>query len=95
MFPSHDQFILGKGHMKFFYNKIGWLLNRYNKLRYELLERGYQLDNKLYHSVVKSVYRIATMWYSDYQPKPEDIYLNMVRLCKRSKIPPVMREFYP
>ena len=90
-----DHYVLGQGHMKFFYNKIGWLKTRYKLLYCELLDRGFNLDRDLMVSVLNKTEEIVS-WYGEYyQPKPEDIYLNMIRLCKRSKLPPVMREFYP
>jgi hypothetical protein len=36
-----DQFTLGKGHVKFFYNKLGFLLRRYNHLYDECIKRGF------------------------------------------------------
>ena len=37
-------YTLNSGHVKFFYNKGGWLKRRYAALVIELTERGYQLD---------------------------------------------------
>lgn len=39
-----ERYTLNGGHVKFFYNKGGWLKRRYYALVMELLERGYQLD---------------------------------------------------
>lgn len=91
--PEH--YVLGQGHMKFFYNKIGWLNRRYVDLNKELENRGYNLNEKLFWEVITSSSEINMHWRMNYQPKPEEIYLNMVRLCKRSKLGPVLREFYP
>ena len=35
------QFTLGTGHVKFFYNKLGYLKKRYEELYKECVERGY------------------------------------------------------
>ena len=88
--PEH--YVLGTGHMKFFCNKISWLRNRYSKLKHELDERGFDISNDLYWSVINSSSEISVDWVNNYQPDPEDIYLNMVRLCKRSNIPSVIGE---
>ena len=40
-----DQFCLGPGHVKFFYNKMLFLLNRYHSLRDECLRRGLKADD--------------------------------------------------
>lgn len=38
-------FRLGTGHVKFFYDKIGFLFLRQNAIIKELLKRGYQIQN--------------------------------------------------
>lgn len=40
-----DQFTLGTGHVKFFYNKLEYLLKRYLALRREALERGFNVSD--------------------------------------------------
>jgi len=89
--PEH--YVLGTGHMKFFYNKTTWLRTRYINLYDELIERGFKLDEELYRKVYRSSLDIKkSLWAFWYTPRPEDIYLNMVRLCKRSNIPSVIGE---
>ena len=38
-------FSLGKGHVSFFYNKLGYLKKRYQELYQECKERGYNVQN--------------------------------------------------
>ena len=40
-----EDFRLGQGHVKFFYNKLGYLLSRYKKIYQECIERGYNVTN--------------------------------------------------
>jgi len=87
-----ENYVLGTGHMKFFYNKIAWLRARYSNLFHELKARGFNLDDDLYINVHKSAASIDPMWTLWFEPRPEDIYLNMIRLCKRSNIPSVIGE---
>jgi hypothetical protein len=92
-----DHYVLGKGHVKFFYDKIKWLNRRYEKLYEELINRQYKLDSELYDSVSYQVNDKLwgnRFWGLHYKPTPEDIYLNMVRLCKRSNITSVAEELY-
>ena len=90
-----DAYVLGTGHMKFFYNKILWLANRYIELNLELNTRSYRLDRNLFDSVIFSIAALDDAWYGKpYTPAPEDIYLNMIRLCKRSNLPPVLEELF-
>lgn len=40
-----NNFTLGKGHVKFFYNKLGYLLQRYNQIYAECIKRGFNVQN--------------------------------------------------
>lgn len=39
-----DQFTLGKGHVKFFYNKLLYLKNRYEELYQECIRRNFNVQ---------------------------------------------------
>lgn len=39
------EFTLGTGHVKFFYDKLEYLLERYNNLRWEALYRGFNVSD--------------------------------------------------
>lgn len=39
-----EQFTLGKGHVKFFYNKLAWLYYRYVKIYDECIKRGFNVQ---------------------------------------------------
>ena len=40
-----DQFTLGKGHVKFFYNKLTYLYSRYVSIFHECVNRGFNVAN--------------------------------------------------
>lgn len=40
-----DEFTLGKGHVKFFYNKVYYLYKRYINLRRECIRRGFNVSD--------------------------------------------------
>lgn len=40
-----ETFKLGKGHVKFFYNKLGYLLERYKKIYQECLDRDFNVTD--------------------------------------------------
>lgn len=86
------KYVLGAGHCKFFYNKLEWLCNRYNCIFEELLKRGFNLNAELYHSISNDAKKIDSIWFNDYSPSQEDIYLNMARICKRSNLNNVLKE---
>jgi len=87
-----DRYVLGEGHCKFFYNKLGWLRMRYVKLYDELKHRDYCVDRDLFDSVFSGINLIDPCWFGRFLPAPEEIYLNMARLAKRSKMDRVMEE---
>ena len=58
-----DTFKLGTGHVKFFYNKLLYLKNRYWKLYIECIKRGFKVQN--YSSAWDNV---PQELMNDYQP---------------------------
>ncbi len=85
-----ESYVLGNGHMKFFYDKCHWLQDRLYILYLELKRRGFNIEHDKYIAIYCNV--PLGEWYGFYQPTPAEIYLNMARLCKRSKIDTVVNE---
>ena len=83
---------LGAGHNKFFYNKCGWLKNRYSDLCAELLVRKYDLNLDMFNDIMDTADTIADEWCGTFEPDPEDFYLNFARLAKRSGMDRVISE---
>lgn len=88
------EYCLGAGHCKFFYDKLLFCFTRYRALYYELLARGYNLDQGKFVKICADWQRdfANTVYWNDYFPSPEEVYLNMARLAKRSKIDKVIEE---
>lgn len=84
-FNIPEQYKLGTGHMTFFYDKCGYLYKRYGQIWNELLKRDYKLDGELINKIMKDAQRINGHFMNDWTPTPEDKYLNMARLVKRSE----------
>ena len=98
-FPQFSSFTLNQGHVKFFYDKLKWLDIRYVIIFYKLKFRGYALNYTQYGSIRNSMWKIQKdikdMGFrlnDNWRPSPEEIYLSMARLCKRSKIESVLNE---
>ena len=85
---------LGAGHVKFFYNKLLWLITRYELLFGELIIRGFNIDRNMYHSIKWSASKLLSGagQRNDWNPTPEDMYLNMARLVKRATGMPLVTE---
>lgn len=71
-------FALGKGHVKFFYNKLGYLLSRYNAVRAECLKRGYNVAD--YSSAWAGIPKCLM---GDYEPSDRDKALIEARIAQR------------
>lgn len=79
-----DKYTLGKGHVKFFSNKLGFLCRRYNELHKECLRRGFNVQ---YHfrklDLVNAGYE-----FNDWSPNEEEITINRIRITEKTpKIP--------
>ena len=68
-------FTLGTGHVKFFYDKLGYLLERYKELYAECKRRGYQVQN--YESAWQG---IPEHLMGDYKGTDEDFQLIVDRI---------------
>ena len=77
--PTH--FTLGTGHVKFFYNKLGYLLDRYKKIHVECLRRGFQVQN--YESAWRD---IPPELMGDYHPTEADIRLIQQRIKEKLSV---------
>jgi hypothetical protein len=87
-----EQYCLNTGHNKFFYNKLQWLSRRYFTIYHELIHRNYNLNHEQYEKILGSACSLPDVWYNNWQPSPEDHYLNMARIVKRSKLRNVVDE---
>tara|TARA_R110000772_G_scaffold188838_4_gene299945 strand:- start:6765 stop:7148 length:384 start_codon:yes stop_codon:yes gene_type:complete len=73
-----DYFCLGKGHVKFFYDKLGYLHKRYAKLYNECRRRGFKVQN---HSDAWD--DIPFEYMKDYNPMPIDRIIVQARIKTR------------
>src|SRR4051812_1037617 len=74
--PEH--FTLGKGHVKFFYNKLKYLHNRYEDLYKECIARGYNMT-----WFGDAFTGLPPELYNDYKPTKEAIALITERIKER------------
>jgi len=71
-------FGLGTGHVKFFYDKLGFLLKRYKSIHKECLDRGYNVQD--YSSAWDN---IPENLMNDYLPTSEDQQLVLKRIQEK------------
>lgn len=72
-------FTLGKGHVKFFYTRLGYLLKRYRALYAECLARGYNVTD--YSGAWDG---IDSDYMGDYTPTERDIEIIKQRIKEKT-----------
>ena len=75
-----SEYTLGAGHVVFHYDKLGYLLKRYNALQGELIKRGYNISPVPNSELVQG---IRSEWFGDYVPTAKAIAINVERINKR------------
>ena len=78
-----DSYRMGKGHVRFFYDKMIYLISRYNELIDVLESRGYNLSPDIYNSVLRSCESLPSSLFNDWTPNSHDRQLNLQRLRER------------
>jgi deoxyribonuclease (pyrimidine dimer) len=76
-------YVLGKGHVKFFYTRLAWLADRQFELVEEMKRRGYTPQFTEHMRV--SWANIPDEWWGDYQPTRKAIAINRQRIKERSR----------
>jgi deoxyribonuclease (pyrimidine dimer) len=71
-------YVLGTGHVRFFYNKLGYLTIRFEQLVAEMLKRGYK---PMHRAVPQRT--LDPNWYNNWVPTPEAQAINRARIAAR------------
>ena len=74
-----DKFKLGTGHVKFFYNKLLYLRNRYIELYKECIYRGFNVQN-----YISAWNNVPHKLMNDYKPTDNDRKIIKQRIKERS-----------
>ena len=73
-----ERFKLGTGHVKFFYNKLLYLKNRYIKLYEECIKRGFNVQN-----YINAWDNVPQELMNDYKVKANDIRIIRERINEK------------
>ena len=76
-----EEFTLGKGHVKFFYNKLGYLQRRYHAIYIECIKRDLKVTP--YYDAFAD---LPVKLNKDYKPTKKDIKIILSRLIERNSI---------
>lgn len=71
------EYVLGTGHVRFFYDKTDWLARRHANIVAELLKRKYKL------TLTDPLTPVEGYEPSDWKPRLDDVVVNMQRLRER------------
>lgn len=81
------EFLLGKGHVSFFYDKGLYLMQRYSLLRHELRRRGVNFNEASLLDPDRT-YELDQRLRGDYVPTPEALALIRERIASRVAMKP-------
>lgn len=72
------EYVLGKGHVLFFYTRLRWLERRYRALVVEMERRGFEPQYQFPPSQ-----GIDQRWFGDWEPTDEAMRINRARIKER------------
>lgn len=88
-----SEYTLGQGHVKFFYDKAGYLVDRQEKLLSEWRKRGYSINFDL-KELEARVAALPSEVFKDFSPSKRDVELNIERLIERMNEKPAFYKHY-
>lgn len=78
-----DAYTMGTGHVYFFYNKLGFITERYYALNQEAANRNFNVNPIDKEQLVSG---IQQWWFGDYQPTQEALEINRKRINERLRM---------
>ena len=82
-------YCFGIGHVKFFYNKLTYIVGRHEELRHELVRRNFKLTPYIW-----DFGGIPASLFNDYEPTKEAIELSKNRILEKIKQKPEFYRYY-
>lgn len=80
-------YCLGKGHMRFFKNKLLYLDKRHKRIKSEMIKRGFKPKKILKAKFNKKL-------YNDWNPNPKDIKIIKQRIIQKICLKPEFYRYY-
>lgn len=74
------EYTLGAGHVTFFTDKLGYVLERYHQLQAEMRARGYTVNAVPDQDLTNG---IDSRWFGQYTPTPQAVEINRQRIKER------------
>ncbi len=83
-----QNFLLGKGHIKFFKNKLKYLQNRHNQLKQEMIKRSYN------PKITIDLNEFNPVLCNDWKPENKDLDIIKERIYSKIKLKPEYYTYY-
>ena len=74
------EYVLGSGHVRFFYPRLGWCRDRFAELVAEMHRRGYRTTYE-----VPPAYDHSASFVGGYEATPEALSINRARIRDRTR----------
>lgn len=84
-----NDYTLGTGHVKFFYNKLQFIKDRHESLKTEGLRRGLNLT-----SITINLEGIPEIFKKDFVPDEKDVILNLSRIKEKIELKPNFYKYH-
>jgi hypothetical protein len=78
-----SEYTLGKGHVKFFYDKLGFLFMRHRELHLECVRRGFNVQDRWPSTIMSYEPPFDRYLFNDYTPTEEALAINRARIQER------------
>lgn len=88
-FKISPTYILGTGHVTFFYNKLLYLQKRHVELVNECIRRGIKITNTEFNDISD----LPAAFCNDFKPLPNELLLSRTRLIEKLSMKPLWYKF--
>jgi hypothetical protein len=78
-YSAPETYVLGPGHVRFFYTKLAWVQRRITDLAFEMDLRGVKARVELIRGIAEG---IPEKFFGDWEPSETDMALNRERLAE-------------
>lgn len=88
-FKINSTYILGTGHVTFFYDKLWFLKRRHEDLVYECLRRGINITN----TAINYICDLPAEFCKDYVPSEDEINISRDRIIEKLTMKPLWYKY--
>lgn len=75
-----DEYTMGEGHVRFFYDKLFYIAERHQRICEELDRRGFNLNFTGAHPLL---FELNPGWLGDWEPSEAELLVNWQRIYQR------------